>query len=495
MTDRGGGLSFRQRLTLRWTIAFGLLLGAVLAAVYVGSRILGYRTLEAQVRTLAATELASAVDESQGVHIHDLPVGALNDGDFAGKLVQVYDSNGALLMESADIRGRGLRLDQRLLEAGARGEGPLTTVSVGGRPARLVILRTTGGPTTYLFAVGLFADRLEANLRQLAGLLAAVWTIGLVLTGGLGYVLASLALGSINRITEQARVITRGNFAARLDEPEGNDEIGRMARLLNEMLDRLHGSLEANRRFAANASHELRSPLTAMTGEIDVTLKRLRSGEEYRETLRVLRQRLDELGVLADNLILLVRAQERAVDGLVQEVELGPLFEAAARHLEPAVRSHRITLAFDRFPDLIAYGHARLLARVVDNLLANAVQYNREGGQIVITGRVEDALPGAWETSHVVFHVSDSGQGIPREDWSRVFERFYSVDPSRSRRTGGSGLGLALCHAIVTLFQGEIRVATSSDAGTTFEVRLPGRSGSGPMRTGVMGAPAEAALS
>jgi two-component system OmpR family sensor kinase len=469
-------LSFRTRLTLHWTAAFGVLLAAALAAVYAGSRTYGYRDLDAQVRTLAATELASATD-GEVLHLHEFPLRALNTPEFAGKFAQIYDADGRVYAESREIAGTGLRLPPEIIAAALAGEAPLVAVTAAGHPGRMAALRTVAEGRPWVVAVGLQADRLEASLARLAWLLAAVWAAGAALTAAIGFALASRALAPIRHVTARAAEIARGDFSARLDPPAVDDEIGRMSRLLNEMLERLHGALEANRRFAADASHELRSPLTAMAGEIDVALKRERTPEEYRETLRLLRERIGELTMLAENLMLLARAQERSPHDLIEEVPLTPLVEEAARRAAPAASARGITIAIDALPDLVVYGERRLLARVVDNLLANAVQYNREGGRVEVRGRAESGPVDGWQAGYAIVTVHDTGPGIPRAEWTRIFQRFFRLEPSRSRRTGGAGLGLAICQAIVELFRGTIRVADSGPAGTVIEVRLPGRAG------------------
>ena len=144
----------------------------------------------------------------------------------------------------------------------------------------MTALRTTRNGNTYLVAAGLYTDRLEAGLGRLGTLFAAIWLAAVGTTAMLGYVLASRALARIDRITVRAGAVARGDFAARLEDAAADDEIGRMTRLLNAMLERLDGAIQANRRFAADASHELRSPLTAMAGEIDVTLKRDRTAAD-----------------------------------------------------------------------------------------------------------------------------------------------------------------------------------------------------------------------
>lgn len=491
-------LSFRARLTLRWTLAFGLLLGAALGIIYLASRAYAYHDLDAQIRTVAATELASSMD-GEVMHLHEFPLESLGTSEFAGKFVQLYDAGGQLLDESSALRGLHFRLEPSILDAALRGQAPVVPVRIGPREGRMVALRAARDGADYVLATGLFTDHLETALRRLAWLLAVVWLGSVALTTAIGHALASRALAPIARITERAATVARGDFDARLDPPPTDDEIGQMTTLLNEMLERLHGAIEANRRFAADASHELRSPLTAMAGEIDVALKRERPAAEYRETLSIVRERLTELATIAENLMLLVRAQERPPDAMLKEVPLRPLVEASAARTAPLARARAITIRLDAFPDLIAYGDPALLARVVDNLLVNAVQYNRDAGEVALRGHLEEPAADAWEVCHTVISVSDSGPGIPPDQWERVFDRFHRLDQSRSRRTGGSGLGLSISRAIVSLFRGSIRVAQSSDLGTTFEVRLPGRSGTSAPRSAELvpghGHPATTSLS
>jgi len=485
--------SFRTRLTLRWTAAFGLVLALADATVWLGSRALAYRDLDAQVRTLAGTELASALDEWRGPHVHEFPAASLGKHEFADKVSQVTTAAGRVVAATQGLDGHGPLLDATLRAAALAGEAPTATVRVDGRPVRLAALATTHEGVAYVMTVGLYVDRLEANLTRLAWLLGGVWLIGLGVTAAVGFVLASRALAPIDHVTQRAARIARGDMAARLDPPRVDDEVGRMTTLLNEMLDRLHATIDAHRRFAADASHELRSPLTALLGEIDVALKRERTPAEYRETLEVLRARLGELTQLADDLMVLVRAQEGRDAGRVEEVPLVPLVETALRR-QAGLAAHRgITLALDGLPDLIAYGDARLLARAVDNLVRNAVQYDRDGGRVSVTGGHADAAPGTWAPGQVWLHVRDTGPGIPPAEWERIFERFHRLDRSRSRRTGGSGLGLAICRAVVELSGGSVRVLDSSERGTTFALRLPGALGAGGVRTEVIAAPAPVA--
>ncbi len=464
-------LSFRSRLTLRWVAAFGLVLALADVAVYVGARAFLVRDLDAQLRTLAGTELASASDEADGLHLHSFTVDPRNAQDYADKFVQLIDDRGQILMQSAGLGIRRSLVEGDNLVNAFGGQSPLFEVSINGRPGRMTALVTATRPR-YLVAVGVFTDGLEATLACLRQLLVGVWLGALLLTAVIGFTLASHALVPIRRITRQAATIAEGQFDTRLDEPRLNDEIGQMTRLLNEMLDRLRAALDANRRFAADASHELRSPLTAMLGEIDVTLKRPRTPDEYRDVLSTLHERLRMMQGLTEDLMLLVRAQERH-ETPVTEVPVHDLLQHVAAGVADLARASAVDVQVEVPRDLVVYGEPRLLERVFDNLLRNAVQYNRQQGTVRVTARVHPAS-GRWTSDQVVIAVRDSGAGIPDADRERIFERFYRVDPSRSRRTGGSGLGLAIAREIVQLFKGMIRVAESDASGTTIEVQLPG---------------------
>lgn len=468
-------LSFRTRLMLRWTAAFGLLLACANGAVYWGVRTFAQREVDANLRTLAATEIASSTDQGGALHLHEFTLDEVGAGDFAGKFVQYYDLQGAVVVQSELLRGHGRVLDDEAFAAAARGDHGIRSVQVDGRSARVLTATIRDNSAPYVALVGLLTDDLSAQLSRLAWVLTGVWVVGLAATAWLGFFLASRALEPIDEITARAARIARGDIDMRLAPPRHDDEIGRMTGLLNEMLERLHRVIDGNRRFAADASHELRSPLTAMAGEIDVALRRQRTGEEYRETLQRLREQIDGLTAISEQLMLLVRAEERSGELGAEEVGVADAVQAACLRVTPHAAARGVRVTHDRLDHLVAYAPPGLLARILDNVLANAVLYNREGGSVHITGCDEPSVGDGWEAGRVRLEVTDSGPGIPSDEWERVFERFYRREPSRSRRTGGAGLGLALSRAIATWLGGTLRVRASSPAGTTFEIVLPGQ--------------------
>ncbi len=467
--------TFRARLMLRWTLAVGLLLGVANLGVYAGARAYLHRWLDDNVRTLAATETASSTDGVGDVHLHEAPFSQFHAGGFAEKFVQIFDRDGRLVLQSTALAGGPAAIAPEMVREAFAGNAPLVSATVGGRHARVAVLTASHDGRDYAVAVGLFADDVAQGLASLAWLLGLMWVASVGATAAIGYVLASRALAPVARITERAAWIAQGHFEDRLDEPHVDDEVGRMTVLLNSMLDRMRSAVEANRRFASDASHELRGPLTAMAGELDVALRHPRSAESYEDTLRHVRGRLSALTRLAEDLILLVRTQEGTREVMLREVDVASLVNDAFQRLEAPARSRGITLGHERLDGLFVYADPALMARVVDNVLSNAVHYNRENGWVQVTADVEEPADGTWEAPIVQIEVRDTGPGIPADQQERIFERFFRLDHSRARHTGGSGLGLAICREVITLHGGTIRVGASSSGGTTMEIRIPGR--------------------
>jgi two-component system OmpR family sensor kinase len=412
MTGWPRPVSFRTKLTLWWTLVFGLLLAAANLAVYTAFRDYLARDLDLKVRTVAATELGSSTD-GVTIHLHELPKEALATGEYTDKFVQIFEADGRLRLFSASLRGVPPLVGPAVVRAALEGTAPLVTVVVDGRPARAAVLRAHKGSERYAVLVGIFRDGIDAHLEQLAWVLVLVWLGGLAATSALGYWLASRALAPVVAITQRAARIAKGEFTVRLDPPVTQDEVGRMTQSLNDVLDRLHGALEAHRRFASDASHELRAPITAMAGEIDVTLKHPRSAEEYREALLVVGDRLAALTALCEDLMLLVHTQEGAQGLELREISVLRQLEDGASRLAGPASARGIRIEARDLPDLVAYADPRLLARVFDNVLSNAVHYNRDGGAVIVGGSAEDSAPNEWRAGTVVITVTDTGPGIP----------------------------------------------------------------------------------
>jgi len=466
--------SFRVKLTVWWTLGFGLLLAVANLAIYGAFRSYLESDLDLKVGTVAASELASSID-GLDIHLHEVPQGAIAEGAYTEKFVQILEADGRVRLASATLRGQSPLASPAVVRAAIDGRPALLSVDVRGRHGRATVLNARMGDHPYAILVGLYRDEIDAHLGQLAWLLAAVWLAALGATSALGYWLASAALAPVAGITRRAALIAKGEFSARLDPPTSQDEVGQMTHSLNEVLERLHGALEAHRRFASDASHELRAPITAMAGEIDVALKRSRTADEYREVLLVVQERLSALTALCEDLMLLVRAQEGARGLELREVPVLRLLQDTSARLAEAASARGIAIEARDLPDIVAYADPRLLARVFDNVLGNALHYNQDAGRILVGGSAEEGAPDEWKAGTAVITITDTGPGILPGEAERVFDRFYRTDQSRARRTGGSGLGLAICREVLTVLGGSIRISASSREGANVEITIPGR--------------------
>lgn len=468
-------LSFRARLTLRWTAAFSCMLAIASAAIFSGIASTFYADLDKHLLTLAGTEVTSAIDRPESPpHVHELPVTAFEGGAFTQKFVQIFDDADRLFAAAPESARTMPLVDADAMAAARGGAAPVVTRTIGGTPIRVVLLRTSAEGRPYTVAVGVDITNLVASLARVRWILVAAWLASTLATAAIGSALASTALNPVRRITRRAIEIASSDLRERLEPPAVQDEIGLMTQALNGLIARLQGALDANRLFAAGAAHELRTPLTAMAGEIEVALRRERSAGEYREALQLVQGELASLSSLTTDLILLVRAQEGTTTFQPAPLELQPLLERSVARCRKLADSRGVSIHCTATPGLIVYGESGLLGRVFDNVLENAIRYNRDHGRVEIAAGIVPPQPEAWLPEVVRVAVTDTGGGIPASHHEKVFERFHRLDQSRTRHTGGAGLGLAIAREVLALFKGSIRVAASSEQGTTIAMDLPG---------------------
>lgn len=462
-------LGLKARLTLWHGTAVALILAA---ATFVGDRALS-RSVMTQVDSallaLAETEAALALDNPDGrIHLRvgRRAAGGASQGGLA-KLAQIVNARGQVLERSTALDEAMLPTPPELLARLRTGEIVFATLQdFGGEPLRMVSLPIeVEGKFGYAIQVATPLRSTLAFLRTgrllfLAGSIAILCAVTLI-----GAFLAKGALRPIDRIVAKARRIGESNLRERLPHPGTPDEMGRLVATLNEMLERIERSFESQRRFTADASHELRSPLSRLRSELEVTLRRPRAVPEYEEVLRSALEEVERLSRLTEELLTLARLDAGETAARPISVTLIPLVEEEMNRLKPEADAREIVLALDGSPGLAAKGAADALRLVVANLLQNAVKFSPPGGRIGVRAFSDEG--------QAVLTVSDTGPGIPSEDLPRVFERFYRASASRPPDTPGVGLGLAIARAIVEACGGSIAVDSRPGAGATFTVRLP----------------------
>ncbi|RME84492.1 MAG: HAMP domain-containing protein, partial [Zetaproteobacteria bacterium] len=336
------------------------------------------------------------------------------------------------------------------------------------RNARVVVAPLeVGGRIQAVVVLAHSTADIAAMFRLLFALGAVIALASMLLIAVAGYALAKRALRPLDAIRRTAMAVAAGDLSRRVEigARGEDDEIRQLVRALHTMFDRLEQAFQAQKRFTADASHELRLPLTILRGEVEYALRRPRSPEEYRKALQSQLEILAELEQLVEDLLTLARADAHELEVAQETVDLALLLREVAQDLLPLFARKKIELELDVDEELETVGDERALMRVFRNLLHNAYKYAPEGTRV----RVRAHREGAWA---VVF-VEDQGPGAPEEALKHIFDRFYRVDGSRAKATGGFGLGLAICKEIVSAHGGEIRAENIPEGGMRFIVRLP----------------------
>jgi two-component system OmpR family sensor kinase len=314
----------------------------------------------------------------------------------------------------------------------------------------------------------LAAESLDSVAAALAVVRRAIFIslpLMLALAGLGGYVLSTRSLAPLASMAAQAKTITGHNLETRLDIGNPAEELAVLVVAFNELLSRLDQSFESMRRFVADASHELRTPISVIRGEADVALAQDRSTVEYKQSLAIVLDESRRLSRLVDDLLNLARADAGHVKLQVHDFYLNELLADCCRSVQALAAARNIAVECKPGADLQFRGDEELLRRLVMNLLDNAIRYTPPGGT------VEAALESGGD--RVRIRVSDTGIGIPEEAAPHIFERFYRADKARSRQDGGFGLGLAIVKWIAESHNGAVELSSRNGAGSAFTVTLP----------------------
>jgi signal transduction histidine kinase len=310
------------------------------------------------------------------------------------------------------------------------------------------------------------ATAMEESIRSLAMILLVSFPAALLLAVMGGYLLAGRALSPVDSLTRKARGITADRLSERLPVDNPDDEIGRLAAVFNETLARLESSFERLRRFTADASHELRNPLTSIRSVGEVALQESSDAASYRDAIGSMLEDVDRLTSLVDDLLVLARGDSfkgpvagGSVDlaslavGVVEELRI--LFEDKGQTIVPIPEDTPVMVTADK----------NTLRLALSNIIHNAIRYAPDGGHIELRiGR---------EGGNAFLDVMDDGPGIPPAERERVFDRFYRLDRARSRAEGGTGLGLSIARWAVETNDGTIAFRDGDLQGACCRVTIP----------------------
>lgn len=341
-----------------------------------------------------------------------------------------------------------------------------TVLARNGQAVRLYSMALKEHGTTFgVLQVGESLAQLDATLHSVVIALLLIDPFVLLLSAFGSYWLAKRAFRPILHLTHTAREINAGDLHQRVPIPRVRDEVYDLALTLNDMIGRLDQAFSQQRRFVADASHELRTPVTAIRSMTDIALENELSIEEYGNVLGDVNAEAERLGQLITDLLALARADEGQLPLDHEPVRLDLLAVDVAATMEPLALERGIILQVEPAEPVTIMGDTARLIQMMMGLVDNALIYTNAHGSITLTVTQDD--------SQAYLKIRDTGIGIAQEDIVHIFERFYRADPARSRAAGGSGLGLAIVDWIVRRHHGSIAVESQVGQGSMFTVALP----------------------
>jgi heavy metal sensor kinase len=337
----------------------------------------------------------------------------------------------------------------------------ITEKNLSPYPVR-AILFPVRGPN--IVQVGISLENTELDLRRLMIIMILAGSGLLLLASFGGNFIIRKALKPVKSVVHTAQEITADDLSLRIEAGQRQDEIGDLVDTFNDMISRLEKSVKKIKQFSGDVSHELRTPLTIIRGEIEVLLRKERSKEEYQKTLKSTLEEADYLERIIDDLFFLSRIDALEKKEFDKSVQLDEILLNVVESRELAAKKKNISFDIKKVEPAEIKGEEILLERMVANVIDNAIRYSQPGGKVEVSLAKKEGTP--------FIQVQDTGIGIPEESLPLIFDRFYVVDKSRFKETGGLGLGLSIVKQVADCHGAKIEVESEVNKGTSFLIRF-----------------------
>ncbi len=454
-------LPIRLRLTAWYFAILAVVLCAFGISAYFAMRHSIRQTVdeELQIRSEGVHQLIER--DIQRGHKDDLPEGLREHTELrqGGALLQVSDEQGNWLYRSPVMSDYGVPRPATV---------PKRATEYTGKdvPLRIWTQKVSVGGESYLIQSAFEMDDFYESLHHFALLLFISIPSLLVCAAAGGYWISTRALAPVDLIAQTARTISAQNLSSRLVVPKTGDELQRLSETLNGMLERLEAAFKKITQFTADASHELRTPVAVMRTRAELSLRKARSAEEYRDVIAEVLTELEKTSGLIEQLMFLARADSGAETLHFAATNVSDVLREACHQGSALAEAKQIGFHERISGDSMwVQGDAGSLRRLFLILIDNAVKYTPANGQVEVSLQRNDG--------YAVAQVRDTGIGIAEADLPNVFERFYRADKARTRESGGVGLGLSIGRWITEVHAGTIEVQSSPGRGSIFQIRLP----------------------
>ncbi|MHC4348764.1 MAG: HAMP domain-containing sensor histidine kinase [Planctomycetota bacterium] len=396
-----------------------------------------------------------------------------------GYFLQVRAADGTILARSPNLGRATLPAAETVRASPPSGTLILETkagdeveplVGPAGKLRMLTLYTDDFGAMTARVQVARSLATVDASIRNLRRLFMFVVPGGLIAAGLASWFLARRSLAPIGRIAREARDLTAARLDRRIETPPGRDEAAELVATINEMLDRLESSFRGQEGFIANASHELKTPISVLLGEAQVLTQQAQTAEEYDRFVASVQEEMRRLGRLIDSLLLLARAEAGLPVSAMKPVPVNELVADAVQRCQPLGQQREVQLVPRLLMpqtgelEVLVTGDAQLLQAMAENLLRNAIQHSQPGAEVEVEVSAADG--------DILIAVRDRGPGLPPDRLETVFDRFFH-DAPKSGTARGAGLGLTIAKSVVEMHQGSISAANREGGGCVFTARLP----------------------
>lgn len=452
----------RLRITFLFTLLVLIILGFVCLSIYYFSAASRLNTIKTRLANRAITSSrllthGGYIDQSLMRRVDSLTTLALMK-----KSVQVYDSSRRLIYYYSDIAGDSISIDTEILEV-TKENGDYYFERNGKEAVAYYNANNPEG--IIVICAGEDVDG-NKNLQQLETILAFSFICGTLLSFAGGLFFSRGLLQPVRKITAEVKDISAHNLDRRIHTSRSRDEWQELSVTLNQLLDRLKESFELQRRFISNASHELSTPLTLVSSQLEISLQRKRNEEEYRSTIAMVLKDVQHMNNLVQTLLKFATASGNPGGLHLDMVRIDEVLMRLPGEIRSRDEQSSVSLHFSPLPEyeeqLLVYGNEELLFTAIQNIVTNACKYSPDHHADVYL---------AFSERGFVVSIADKGIGVEKKELENIFQPFYRI--RQAGNTKGFGLGLSLASRIIKLHKGEMKVTSVVGTGTTFIIELP----------------------